>query len=80
MSTVHSLKAVQKIPASLEQVWSFFSDPANLLAITPPFLKLHVTNEVFGHEAYAGQVITRFYQADAGLVTVEAGNSSFIIN
>ena len=58
MSTVHSLKAVQKIPSSLEQVWSFFSDPANLLAITPPFLNLHVTNEVFGHAAYAGQVIT----------------------
>jgi ligand-binding SRPBCC domain-containing protein len=58
MSTVHSLKAVQKIPASLEDVWSFFSNPANLLSITPPFLNLHVTNEVFGHEAYAGQVIT----------------------
>jgi len=58
MSAVHSLKTVQNIPSTIENVWSFFSDPANLLAITPPFLNLKVTNEVFGKEAYAGQVIT----------------------
>jgi ligand-binding SRPBCC domain-containing protein len=58
MSNVHSLKTVQKIPATIEEVWSFFSNPANLLAITPPFLNLKVTNEVFGKEAYPGQVIT----------------------
>ena len=58
MSKVYQLKSVQKIPASLEDTWQFFSDPNNLLAVTPPFLNLKVTNEVFGHEAYAGQIIT----------------------
>ena len=58
MGSIHRLQAVQLIPAPIEKVWSFFSDPGNLLAITPPFLNLKVTNEVYGHEAYAGQVIT----------------------
>ena len=31
----HSVKTVQKIPISLERAWDFFSNPANLQAITP---------------------------------------------
>ena len=31
----HSIKTVQKIPISLERAWEFFSNPANLQAITP---------------------------------------------
>jgi ligand-binding SRPBCC domain-containing protein len=58
MSRVHTLTSIQKIPSGLEETWSFFSNPANLLTITPPFLNLKVTNEVFGKEAYAGQVLT----------------------
>jgi ligand-binding SRPBCC domain-containing protein len=58
MSTIHTVKSFQKIPASLERTWAFFSNPNNLLAITPPFLNLKVTNEPFGNEAYAGQIIT----------------------
>lgn len=58
MGKVYQLRSVQKIPASLENTWQFFSDPNNLLAVTPPFLNLKVTNEVFAHEAYAGQIIT----------------------
>ncbi|MER3464748.1 MAG: hypothetical protein C4329_10420 [Chitinophagaceae bacterium] len=58
MSKVYQLKSVQKIPASLEETWNFFSNPNNLLAVTPPFLNLKVTNEIYGNEAYAGQIIT----------------------
>jgi ligand-binding SRPBCC domain-containing protein len=58
MSTVHSLKSIQKIPAPLPEVWEFFSNPKNLLKLTPPFLNLKVTNEVFGGAAYSGQVMT----------------------
>jgi ligand-binding SRPBCC domain-containing protein len=58
MSRVYRLKSVQRIPVSLEDAWSFFSNPDNLLTITPPFLNLKVTNEILGTEAYAGQVIT----------------------
>ena len=58
MGKVHRLKSIQKLPASLEKAWGFFSDPHNLLTITPPFLNLKVTNEVFGDEVYPGQVMT----------------------
>jgi ligand-binding SRPBCC domain-containing protein len=58
MGQVHYLKNIQKIPASIEEAWKFFSNPNNLLAITPPFLNLKMTNELFGDEVYAGQVMT----------------------
>lgn len=58
MSKVYSLKSVQKVPASLDQVWRFFSDAGNLAAVTPPQLNLKVTNEVYGNGVYAGQVMT----------------------
>lgn len=58
MSSVHLLKSVQKIPLPIEEVWTFFSDPRNLLSITPPELNLKVTNEIYGAETYAGQVMT----------------------
>lgn len=58
MSKVYSLKSYQKIPVGIEQAWAFFSNPSNLLSITPPFLNLKVTNDVFGTEAYPGQIIT----------------------
>jgi ligand-binding SRPBCC domain-containing protein len=46
------------MPISLEQAWAFFSNPNNLLTITPPFLNLKITNQVYGHEIYSGQIIT----------------------
>lgn len=58
MRLIHRLKSIQKIPASLETTWKFFSNPANLSAITPPFLNLKVTNEIKGEEVYAGQELT----------------------
>jgi len=58
MSTVHSLYSRQKVPATLEEVWSFFSDAENLKNMTPPELNLKVTNEVYGESVYAGQVMT----------------------
>jgi ligand-binding SRPBCC domain-containing protein len=58
MSNVYRLQSVQRIPAPLEQTWEFFSNPKNLLTITPPFLNLKVTNAIFGEAAYPGQVIT----------------------
>jgi ligand-binding SRPBCC domain-containing protein len=58
MGKVYSLKSVQKVPAPLDEVWRFFSDAKNLLAVTPPSLNLKVTNEVYGGGVYAGQVMT----------------------
>ena len=58
MSKVYRLYSRQNIPATLEEVWRFFSDAKNLLAVTPPHLNLKVTNEVYGETVYAGQVMT----------------------
>lgn len=67
MSKVHHLTSVQKLPVSLEKTWEFFSDANNLLTITPPFLNLKVTNEVFGDEVYAGQIISYKVKPLAGI-------------
>lgn len=58
MGKVYSLYSRQRIPKPVEEVWRFFSDAKNLLAVTPPHLNLKVTNEVYGESAYAGQVMT----------------------
>jgi ligand-binding SRPBCC domain-containing protein len=56
--SVHVLKTVQKLPVSLEEAWSFFSHPKNLAVMTPEYLNLRFTNELFGEEMYPGQVMT----------------------
>ena len=58
MSKIYFLQSRQKIPAPLNEVWSFFSDARNLLTVTPPHLNLKVSNEVYGEALYAGQVMT----------------------
>ena len=55
---MYSLYSRQHVPATLDEVWAFFSDARNLLAVTPPQLNLKVTNEVYGKTVYAGQVMT----------------------
>lgn len=53
----HSIKTVQKIPATLQQCWDFFSDPANLQAITPGDMGFRVISRHHGETMYAGQII-----------------------
>jgi ligand-binding SRPBCC domain-containing protein len=55
---VYSLKEVQKIPVPLKEAWEFFSHPRNLAVMTPEYLNLRFTNELFGDTIYPGQVIT----------------------
>ena len=57
MSKVYSLKTVQLIPVSLEKAWNFFSNPANLQAITPEDMGFRVISAHHGDKMYAGQVI-----------------------
>jgi ligand-binding SRPBCC domain-containing protein len=58
MSKVHELRTAQRLPVSLEEAWAFFSHPKNLAVVTPDELNLRFTNELYGAEAYAGQIIT----------------------
>jgi ligand-binding SRPBCC domain-containing protein len=54
---VYSIKAIQKIPISVNEAWEFFSNPKNLAKMTPEKLNLKFVNELYGDEMYAGQVM-----------------------
>lgn len=54
---IYSLKAVQKIPTTLEQAWHFFSTPDSLSDITPAHLGFKIRSLYHGKEMYAGQII-----------------------
>lgn len=54
---VHSLKTIQLIPVSLTEAWDFFSNPANLQAITPPKMGFQIISKHHGPRMYAGQLI-----------------------
>ena len=53
----HSIKTIQKIPISLDKAWDFFSNPANLQAITPDNMGFKVISQYHGDTMYAGQSI-----------------------
>lgn len=53
----HTIKTVQQIPATLTQVWNFFSDPANLQRITPSSMGFEVISKHHGQKVYPGQII-----------------------
>lgn len=53
----HSIKAVQKIPISLDKAWEFFSNPDNLQLITPAGMGFKVISKHHGSAMYAGQII-----------------------
>ena len=52
-----SLKTVQKIPVHLDTAWEFFSNPANLQAITPSNLGFKILSKHHGSKMYPGQLI-----------------------
>ena len=54
---VHSFQTVQVLPVSLEKAWSFFSDPANLQAITPEGMGFQIVSKFHGNKMYQGQLI-----------------------
>ncbi len=54
---IHSIKAVQRIPAPLAQVWDFFSSHANLLTITPGEMKFKIISQNADEKLFTGQII-----------------------
>jgi len=57
MSKVYHIQLVQKLPATLEKVWDFFSSPRNLKDITPPEMGFVIKSTSQGEKMYAGQII-----------------------
>ena len=55
---LHTRSWVQKIPATPDEVWSFFSMPENLLKIMPPEIMLRITNESGLGSIHEGMIIT----------------------
>lgn len=52
-----TLERTQTVPISLETAWKFFSNPANLVKITPPEMDFRITSPP-QNDIYAGQIIT----------------------
>lgn len=52
-----TFERTQILPISLESAWNFFSNPANLVKITPPDMDFRITSPVQSG-IYAGQIIT----------------------
>lgn len=52
-----ALERTQTLPITLEQAWAFFSNPANLMKITPPDMDFRITSPP-QNDTYAGQIIT----------------------
>jgi len=53
---IHYLHREQTIPAPIETVWAYFSEPKNLNAITPPDMNFEIIAGG-GAKMYAGQII-----------------------
>jgi ligand-binding SRPBCC domain-containing protein len=45
------------MPVSLAQAWDFFSSPANLQTITPPYMGFTIISQHHGDKMYPGQII-----------------------
>ena len=57
MSKVYSIKTIQQLPMSLNDAWSFFSNPGNLKELTPDNLGFNIISKHHGKMMYAGQII-----------------------
>jgi ligand-binding SRPBCC domain-containing protein len=53
---IHRLHQQQLIPASIEDVWAYFSNPENLNELTPPDMSFEITHGG-QKEMYPGQLI-----------------------
>ncbi|MFY7811989.1 MAG: SRPBCC family protein [Flavobacterium sp.] len=54
----YQLNMVQKIPATIDEVWDFISSPTNLKKITPPHMGFEITNTINEEKMYPGMIIT----------------------
>lgn len=55
---INKLIYTQKIPAGIEEVWDFFSNPQNLVKITPREMHMRITNEEDIGSLYEGMTIS----------------------
>jgi ligand-binding SRPBCC domain-containing protein len=58
---------VQKIPASVDEVWDFINNPFNLKDITPDYMGFQVTSNSGSDTMYAGMIITYIVKPVLGI-------------
>ena len=63
---IHVLAREQVIPADLDEVWAYFSNPQNLNELTPPDMRFSIRRGGEQH-MYAGQLIEYRVQFAPGL-------------
>lgn len=56
--SLFTINAVQKIPASMAEVWDFISSPANLKEITPDYMGFEITSGELPAKMYPGMIIS----------------------
>lgn len=56
----HYLKFEEVIPASLDEVWNFFSDAKNLLVLTPKDMNMKVITELENTKLFEGMRIAYY--------------------
>ncbi|OIQ37823.1 MAG: hypothetical protein BM563_07695 [Bacteroidetes bacterium MedPE-SWsnd-G1] len=54
----YQFKRTQQINASLEDVWNFISNPANLKKITPDYMGFDITSSELPEKMYEGMIIS----------------------
>lgn len=54
---LHRMETIQRLPVTVAEAWSYFSDARNLEKITPPSLGFQVTSPL-PDRVYAGLIIT----------------------
>lgn len=52
------LRSVQKLPVGINVAWEFFSNPAKLKDITPPYMGFDITSDFSNERMYQGMIIT----------------------
>lgn len=65
---LYQLHTIQRLPISLDEAWAFFSDPANLRLITPPYMGFDIISGG-DRPMFPGQIIQYIVTPVAGIKT-----------
>jgi ligand-binding SRPBCC domain-containing protein len=63
---LHRIETRQRVPISIEEAWSFYSNPSNLAQLTPKDIGFEITGDL-PDEMYAGQILTYNVRPLAGI-------------
>jgi len=63
----HTLKVIQKLPASPDKTWDFLSSPDNLKNITPENMGFVINSEFNGEKMYPGMIISYIVKPMLGI-------------